>query len=190
MDWAAFEEEVVDGVRKLIRKARDQHSGELLDRPVVEPDSGVFSDWDYTWPDGTIEAFDACRYYLVDGSHGKARALIGSTTRPVRNELTDRKVVFGQVGRRGNRTHRPWTEFVRVRDGNYAATIPDPLRPRGLLKDGDLLPKRFETARVERADQLFESMINAPTLRVVVDEDDDVAMIRHGYWVATLRRRL
>ena len=190
MDWQALEDELVRDVRALVRRARDRYSAELDEGPEVEPDGPVFSEWRYTWPDGTTEVFDRCRYYLVHGPHGTSRALIGTTTRPVRNELTDRKVVFGQVGRAGNRTHRPWTEFVRVREGYYAATIPDPLRPRGLLADGDPLPKRLENARVERADQLFHSMINAPTLRVVVAADDYVEMIRHGYWVAALRRRL
>lgn len=30
---------------------------------------------------------------------------------------------------------------------------------------------------------------NGPSLRLVVDNDDDETMIRHGYWAATLKGR-
>jgi hypothetical protein len=42
---------------------------------------------------------------------------------------------------------------------------------------------------VERADAVFGSIRKGASLRVVVDEDDEGAMIRHGYWVADLRKR-
>jgi hypothetical protein len=83
----------------------------------------------------------------------------------------------------------PWTEFVQTDDGDYAATIPNPARPRAVLTERDALPKQFVGQRVERADAVFGSIRKGASLRVVVDEDDEGAMIRHGYWVADLRKR-
>lgn len=42
---------------------------------------------------------------------------------------------------------------------------------------------------VERTDNLYTSMKQAPSLRVVVQETDTDAMLTHGYYVAHLRNR-
>lgn len=189
IEWQRLEADLVAAVERAVRDVLGRHAG---DGPalVIQPEGVSFSDWPYTWPDGTEERFDECRYYRVQGPSGNARVLVGTVTRFAWSELRHRTVVFGQVGGREAKTHRPWTEFVRTDDGTFAATIPDPRRPRGLLHEGDPLPDRLRNARVARADQVFHSMINAPSLRFVVGGDDIQEMIRHGYWVASLRKRL
>ncbi len=190
VDWERLESELATAIRDPIHGVLMRHRPGDVDVVDIQPDGEQFSDWEYVWPDGGAERFDDCRYYVVRGASGVVRVLVGATERQAYGELRDRIVVFGQVGKRSARTHRPWTEFVRTRFGTFAATIPDPHRPRGLLSDGDRFPERFARARVERADQLFDSMINAPSLRFVVDKGDVDSMISHGYWVARLRGRL
>ena len=75
-------------------------------------------------------------------------------------------------------------------DGRYAAGISDPAHPRALLKHGVAIPDRFRTATVERTYQLFHRIRQGPSLRLVVRADEEVEMVRHGYWVAGLRNRL
>jgi hypothetical protein len=116
--------------------------------------------------------------------------LLARTTREVWGEQLKRYIVFGQVGRETSKTFYPWTEFVETSDGDYAALIPDPARPRSPLSDGNATPGRFRLARVERTDRLYRGVKKGPTLRLVVPEEDPEAMIRHGYWVAQIRGRL
>lgn len=75
-------------------------------------------------------------------------------------------------------------------DGRYAAGVSDPAHPRALLKDGVTIPDRFEAATIERTDELFHGIRQGPSLRLVVPRSDEETMVRHGYWVAGLRKRL
>ena len=61
---------------------------------------------------------------------------------------------------------------------------------RALLKDGDPIPAGFQGAAVERPDRLFRGVRQGPSLGLVVAGSDEDAMVRHGYWVAGLRKRL
>jgi hypothetical protein len=146
--------------------------------------------WTYRWPSAALEEYHDCHWFRVNGRSGAARALVGRTEREVWSEMRDRIIVFGQVGKEGSRTFYPWTEFVRTKDGAFAAIIPDPARPRAPLREGSPLPSRLATRRVERTDPLFHSVVGEPSLRLVVDEDDMAEMVAHGYWVAELRGRL
>jgi hypothetical protein len=94
--------------------------------------------------------------------------------------------VFGEAGS----SLYPWTEFVETDDGRYAAGVIDPAHPRALLKDGDPIPARFKGAAVERTDRLFSGIRQGPSLRVVVTGAEEETMVRHGYWVAGLRKRV
>ena len=75
-------------------------------------------------------------------------------------------------------------------EGEYACRIPDPEHPQATLKAGDPLPARFKDAKILRADQVFRLLRNGPSLRLVVDGADELAMIRHSYWMANLRKKL
>jgi hypothetical protein len=100
--------------------------------------------------------------------------------------MRERAVVFGETGS----SLYPWTEFVEADDGRFAAGVSDPAHPRALLKDGDPIPARFQVAAVERTDQLFSGIRQGPSLRLVIAGADEETMVRHGYWVAGLRKRL
>jgi hypothetical protein len=100
--------------------------------------------------------------------------------------MRKRAVAFGEAGS----SLYPWTEFVETDDGRYAAGVSDPVHPRALLKDGAAIPPRFDPATIVRTDRLFDGIRQGPSLRLVVKPDDELAMVRHGYWVAGLRNRI
>ena len=89
-----------------------------------------------------------------------------------------------------SRTYYPLTEFVETDDGRFAAAVPSPRRPRAQLKDGARLPNHIDPAHIARTDTLFRSIHSGSSLRYVVDRDDEVSMVQHAYWVATLRHRI
>jgi hypothetical protein len=187
-----------DELRRELRKAVD----DVLDRFVVAanqegPDpvtvvaeGDVTDHWTYQWPSRNTEQFDYARWYRVNGSSGNVRVLLAHTTRTVRGEDLGRWIVFGQLGGEDSNTFYPWTEFVETDDGDFAAIIPNPTRPRAGLRDGDSLPARYAQARVRRTDELHHTVADGPSLRFVVSLGNAEDMIRHGYWVAELRHRL
>ena len=58
------------------------------------------------------------------------------------------------------------------------------------MRDMSALPTRFTGKTVARADEVFNSIREGASLRLVVDESDEAEMVRHGYWVAILRGRV
>jgi hypothetical protein len=140
----------------------------------------------HTWPDGNDEEFSNARSYTVVDQGREHRAVVGWTDREAWGRMRRRAVVFGVSGR----SRYPWTEFVETDDGRYAAEIPDPDHPRAVLKEGAPVPDWFATAAIERTDQLFRGTRKGPSLRLVLGPDDEVRMVRHGYWVAGLRKRI
>ena len=158
--------------------------------PRVSP-LEVTGEWTYRWPGGEEEVFTKSRWYEVSGEHGTMRVRVAWTQRPAwgRDDRA-RAVVFHQIGSRESTTYYPWTEFVETDDDRFAASIPDPRRPRATLSNTDQLPPRFESATVERSDRVFTSIADGPSLRLVVAGEDEDAMVRHGYWVAALRNRI
>ena len=177
--------EAVDGV--INRFAAAEQGGDVV---MVQEEGPGPDAWTYTWPDRTTEQYDVARWYRVTGPSGKARVLLARTTRKVRGDDLLRWIVFRQIGAEDSTTFYPWTEFVASDDGEFAAVIPNPQRPRSSLADGDPVPARFAQARIERTDALYRKVVDGPSLRLVVSENDAVAMIRHGYWVAEVRHRL
>lgn len=146
-------------------------------------DHGPFQ---YRWPDGNDEQFTKSRWYTIVDDAREHRALVAWTDREAWGRMRRRAVVFGESGA----SLYPWTEFVETDDGRYAAGISDPNHPRALLKHGAVIPDWFRTARVERTDQLFNGIRQGPSLRLVLELNDEIAMVQHGYWVAGLRNRL
>ena len=59
-----------------------------------------------------------------------------------------------------------------------------------MLTELDRLPDRYCRRGVERADALFDSIQNGPTLRAVFDPDDEEGMLLHAFEVARDRRRI
>jgi hypothetical protein len=73
----------------------------------------------------------------------------------------------------------------------YAAIVPKPSAPRSgtTLDDLDELRKvpHLEPAELERADKVFTSLRNAPSLRLLARRDDFRLMIQHAWWVGGIR---
>jgi hypothetical protein len=194
---------IVDDLRTAVHAAIDRTFDEILgEGDALESDvssggqgivvlpTDVTGAWTYRWPGGDVEEFSKTRWYDADGPRGRQRVRVAWTTRSAWGR-SDRKraVVFNQVGS-ADTTYYPWTEFVETDDGRYAAPIPDPERPRATIANRERLPERFEDCAVERSDALFRSVNDGPSLRLVVGADEEAAMVDHGYWVATMRRRI
>lgn len=163
-----------------------------VERPVITKGDDI-SPWTYTWwgSGSGEEDYEPAREYRVITPSRTHRVVLGWTQRPAWGR-SDRKraIVFWQSGSPTSNVFYPWTEFVQSDTGRYAAPIPNPSHPRKTLTSQDPLPSRFHSADVQRSDQLFDQIANGPSLRLVVDDTDEESMIRHGYWVATLRNRL
>lgn len=157
--------------------------------PVITPEQ-VQDPFEYTWPTLPPEKFTTGRWYQVSGARRNIRLLVARTEREAWGKLRGRVVIF-EGGRTGNiKSLNPWSEFVETDDGEYACRIPDPKHPQATLKAGDPLPARFNGAKVLRADQAFRLLRNGPSLRLVVSSTDELAMIKHSYWIASLRKWL
>ncbi|MER5913724.1 hypothetical protein ABT124_25380 [Streptomyces sp. NPDC001982] len=194
MDLEAIRAELHMAVDRII----DAHAGRADDgrqqAPVADPVSVTAGEetgpWTYRWPGSEVEDFHQTRWYEAVGEQGKQRVRVAWARRAAwgRDDRL-RAVVFHQQGGVDSTTYYPWTEFVETDDSRYAAIIPKPGRPRAQLRDGDSLPDRFRDRVVERTDALFDSIAEGSSMRFVVAESDEAEMVRHGYWVATLRNR-
>jgi len=154
------------------------------DNEVMGPDEN--GPLEYRWPNGLVESFSESRSYTLVAEPHAPRALVAWTVRDAWGRPRPRAVVFGKSG-----SHLyPWTEFVETDDLRLAAPIPDPVRPRAMLAHGATIPGRLASATVDRTDRLFKGVKSGPALRVVLTRDAEADMVRHGYWVAGLRKRL
>lgn len=191
----------VEMMRAALHEAIDKIFDGYLDEGVATPssteadptDDGIevvegedHGPFPYRWPDGNDEPFSKSRWYTLVDQGREHRVLVAWTDREAWGRTRHRAVVFGESGS----SLYPWTEFVETDDGRYAAGISDPNHPRALLKHGAVIPDWFRTATVERTDRLFNGIRQGPSLRLVLGLDDEIAMVRHGYWVAGLRNRL
>jgi len=157
----------------------------------VEPISSL-GPFVYRWPANYgSEEFESATTYRHSALAGGASVIVGWTTRKAWNRDRRRAVVFHRA-RPDDEPARwyPWTEFVETDTGRFAAPIPNPQRPRAIARDTKALPERFIGKTVARSDEVFDSIREGGSLRVVVDEADEADMVRHGYWVATLRGRV
>jgi hypothetical protein len=166
-------------------------SAPTVDAPLIVRGEDL-GEWAYRWPGNEgMESFYASKQYEVITPHRTYRVRLAWSVRPAWGRR-DRKraIVFGQSALATSTTYYPWTEFVETDSGGYAASIPNPEHPRKILMPSDQLPTAFRGARVERNDQLFDQIVNGPSLRIVVDAAEEEDMVRHGYWVARRRNRL
>lgn len=151
--------------------------------------------WTFYWPrKAGVE--DPENYYrhvwfrVSAGGPPHRIRLAWTNERDAWGRVRDRAIVFLKIGSPESRTHYALTEFVESDvDGLYAAPIPDPRRPRSMLDDPERLPDRFRSADVRRTDELFESVSNGPSLRLVLPKDAEDEMVVHGCWVGELRQR-
>lgn len=147
--------------------------------------------WANHWPgEPAAQVFWASRLYEVLSPEGTAQVRVARCTRPAWGRERERAVVFKHRDGPHSRTYYQWSEFVETDDGRFAAVIPNPQRPRTLLREGGALPDHLNAAHVARIDNLFRSIQSGASLRYVVGREDEVSMIKHGYWVAVLRHRI
>jgi len=182
----------VDGIVDRLSVPRpDQEEGPPGgDEPEITA-GDQFGLWTYRWPDKQEEEFASGRWYDLRSPEGTINLRLAWTTRKAWGRDRGRAIIFQQVGGDGSNTNYPLAEFVETDDpGLFASAIPDPDRPRALLAEGSALPVRFHYATVERADRVFRSIENGPSLRLIVEQENEVEMIRHGYWVGRVRGRI
>lgn len=145
----------------------------------------------YPFPSGP-ETMHTGQWFSVTSSHGSVKMLLAKTDRDRRGAQRSVIVVFAHP----KDTNHPSSaiicaEFIETDNpGEFCCEIPDPTDPQKALKDGMPLPSRFTQAVVRRTDQLYASVKNGPTLRLVVQESDTNAMLGHALWVASLRKRI
>lgn len=164
----------------------DDSASSEVDHSTVEA-GDAFGRWTYRWPDKQEEEFVSGRWYRT----GDLRLRLAWTTRWAWGSERGRAIVFQQLGSPDSTTYYPLAEFVESDEpGVFAAPMPDPERPRSLLSWGAQLPSRFGGSRVVRADEAFSSIDNGPSLRLLLAQDDETAMIRHACWVGQVRGRL
>jgi hypothetical protein len=149
---------------------------------------GEFGSWSYQWPDLKVEDFQG-EFYEVVSSGRTVRLRLGTTQRRAWDRLRGRVVVFLHDGDFGTGSDYPLTEFVETDGGTYAATVPDPARPRGRVKDPRMVPDNFRRG-LRRTDEVFDTVRDGPSLRFVVAETATTDMIRFALWVASVRGRL
>jgi hypothetical protein len=148
-------------------------------------------EWVYHWPgERASQVFFASRLYEVLALDRSAQIRVARCIRRAWGRERERAVVFKHQGGPDSRAYYQWTEFVETDDRRFAAVIPNPQRPRTLLREGGSLPGHLDPARICRSDTLFRSIKSGASLRYVVEPEDEISMIEHGYWVALLRHRI
>ena len=187
---------VPEALRTELHKAVDAVLDSYLPTLAATPASNGFEvtleadgeGYTYQWPGGN-EEYPTYRDYLVAGDLGEARMRVARTTRAAFGRNRARAVIFGQ--RMGSVTRAPWIEFVETDEqALFSAWVLDPLSPRRVVREGETVPPRFDGTDIRRTDELFAGVNNGPTLRLVVNADDEEAMMEHAYWVASLKGRL
>jgi hypothetical protein len=180
-------DEIVDRLVGLGRSTEAESDGEELEVRAAEP----FGVWTYRWPDQQEEEFPSGRWYEVRSPGGGMRVRLAWTTRRAWGRDRGRAIVFQQVGGSESSTFYPLAEFVESdHPGRFASSIPDPERPRFLLAATSSLPPRFKRAHVMRADAAFNTIENGPSLRLIVEQEDEKSMVRHAWWVGRIRGRV
>ena len=148
----------------------------------------------YRWPGGTVKYLDAVKYparrgeredvFAVGGEEG-GRASYGREDR-------GRVVVFHRRGL-SEMSYYPLVEFTEsdLDSAVFAAIVPQPSNPKKGATAADLDMLRdvphLKDAQLERADTVFRSVRNGPSLRLLVRRDEPAMMIEHAWWVGSLR---
>ncbi len=158
----------------------------------AEPIAG----FSFTWPDSKTVEYESVRQYtaqrdgtthvFVIGAERGGRAAYGRDDR-------GRMVAFV---RERSGALRPLVEFAEsdLDPSRYVAGVPQPAAPRSLATDVHLdqlqrVP-HLAGAELKRTDEVYDSSVKAPSLRLVVGVDDAQLMLEHAYWVGRLRGSL
>jgi hypothetical protein len=176
-------DEAIGILRELRQELRDMQSGKV-DTSGFER-VGPAKPFTFQWPATPERYSTATAWRVTDGSRAWS-IVAGQARRRVWGRDRRRVVVFGPAGPRSSLLY-PWAEFAETDSKKMSAVVPDPDRPRRILREGDALPSYYEGKTVARADELFGSIANGASLRVVFDEEAD--LVRHAFYVARLKGR-
>jgi hypothetical protein len=176
-------DEAIQILRGLRQELADMQP-DKVDTSTVER-VGPAKPFTFRWPAATERFSRSTAWRVTDGSRAWS-VVVGHARRRVWGRNRRHVVVFGPAGPRSARLY-PWAEFVETDAKTMSAVVPDPDRPRRILRDGDSLPSYYEGNSVARADELFGSIANGASLRVVFDEEAE--LVRHAFYVARLKGR-
>lgn len=158
-------------------------------------DETPFGKFEYRWPTGLTKYVDTVKYTVrredteyvfAIGAEEGGRL---SYQRPHRGRI----VVFIRSGT-GESSYYPLVEFAEsdLDAGTYAAIVAQPAAPRSGATAAHLEELRkvphLANARLERADGVFHSLRNGPSLRLLARREDSRLMLEHAWWVGELRR--
>jgi len=192
-DIETLRRELYEAMNTVFMKYEKLSQSIIGDRLTITPAEVLQQPYTHKWPQAE-ETFSEGRWYDVGGggvpTEGlrilvarQKRDVWGKPQRPI-------VVVFGKLRTlEGGKQLTPYAEFTADDHGTFAGVIPNPVRPREGLKPNDPLPANVASAVVKRNDELFNSVKQGPSLRLVVQPDDEIAMVEHGVWVASLRER-
>lgn len=191
MDYTELRAELHRAVDSILDAYIASNTASHDDTLTITP-SEVIGSFDYPWPAQPPESFTSGRWYKVSNKSESAMILVAwaKKKRLVWRKDRDCAVVFARVSADPTNLPYPCVEFTQTDKGSFAAIIPDPNHPRAVLSKKEQLPKHLAHANVAPVDELFDSIKKGPSLRLVVDQDDEIAMAGHGYWVAQLRGRI
>ncbi len=158
---------------------------------TITPAEALQQPYTHKWPE-VEDTFTEGRYYDVSGTGiptDGLRVLVARITQNIWGKpQRPAAMVFGKLRTQKEGTQlTPYVAFAGDDHGTFAAIIPNPVHPRSALKPSDPLPAHFTSAVVKRNDELFDSIKQGPSLRLVVQPDDEIAMVEHALWVASLR---
>jgi len=153
-----------------------------------------FTDFEYRWPNGMVRYIDAQRYTVRRDDADYVFALGAEKGGRASYQRDDRgRLVAFVRSRTSESSYYPLVEFAESdQDPDvYAAIVPRPSAPRSGATGADLEELRtiphLRDARLKSADEVFTSVRNGPSLRLLVRRDDPRLMIEHAWWVGTMR---
>ena len=162
-------------------------SGELH----VEKAGELTEPFIHRWPDGSDETFSRGAFFLVEAAGERLAVLVAFAEEPRFTWGRERRraVSFWLPRGRSGAERYPLSEWVETDDGRMSIGVPDPTRPRALIKEGDEAPAWLKEWTVQRADEIFESVSNGPSLRLIVSATDEASMAVCAVRVGLVRGR-
>ena len=167
----------------------NEPAGFTIKRQEALPDEA----FTYRWPDGgMVRYIDAARYTVRRGDRDHV-FVVGAEKggrKTYQRACRGRIVVFIQEP---SGSFYPLVEFAESDDDAdlYVAGVPRPGDPKKLATAADLgelhTIRHLRDADLKRADDIFDSLSRAPSLRLPVRRDNTSLMIEHAWWVGLLR---
>jgi hypothetical protein len=197
IDIEALRQELYRAVDGVLMKYNTHNQSK--DELTITPAETLQHPYTQKWSETEVYTFSKGRWYDVNGTgvpEEGLRVLVARNTVDRWGKLQrPGAMVFGKLrSQRENASLTPYVAFLEDDHGAYTAIIPNPANPRSDLKENELktndpLLAHFDSAIIKRIDECFDSVKKGSTLRLVVQPDDEIAMIKHGLWVLNVRKR-